>query len=172
MSARLATRSGWQVVGALLVPALLLTGCGRASMSPKQATQVALEAFEAAGLDPERGEVTEEVTVDRAIDGEFIQVHQVEMLIDGRSYLAGVNRKLGAVVRLIEPADTKLTEEQVDAIAEYRSNPAEDDARRSRTVAGLVVTLLAILATVLFFRRERHKAERATLDPLDEIPLA
>lgn len=141
-------------------------------MSPKQATQVAVEAFEAAGLDPERGEVTEDVTVDRAIDGEFIQVHQVEMLLDGRSYLAGVNRKLGAVVRLIEPADTMLTDAQVEAIAEYRSNPAEDDARKSRTVVGIIVTLLAALGVVLFFRRERQKAERAALNPVDEIPLA
>ena len=139
-------------------------------MSADQATQVAVGAFAEAGLDPEVGEVDEDATVDRAIDGSYIQVHQVEMIIDGRSYLAGVHRRQGAVVRLIEPNDTALTDDQVRAIAAYRDNPAEDDARRSRTVAGVVMTLLAIAAAVVFFRRERRKAELRA-GAADEIPL-
>ena len=138
-------------------------------MSPSQATRVAEGAFESAGLDAERGEVTEDVTVDRAIDGKFIQVHQVEMLIDGRPYLAGVSRTLGAVVRLVEPPDTELSDAEVTAIAEYRDNPAEDDARRQRQVVVPIAILLGVAGLVVFFRRERHKAERLAAHAADEI---
>lgn len=149
---------------------LVLAACGKASMSPAEATQVAVDAFAEAGLAGEVGEVVEAATVDRAIDGEFIQVHQVEVIIDGRSYHAGVDRKHGAVVRLIEPNDTALTDEQVRVIAAYRDNPAEDDARRSRTVTSVVLVVLAIGAAVAFFRSERRKAEVAAGD-VEEIPL-
>ena len=156
----------------LLVVSLLLAACGRATMSTDDATQVAVDAFELAGVDAEVGDVVEDATVDRAIDGEFIQVHQVEMIVDDKSYLAGVDRKLGAVVRLNEPNDTELTAEQVEAIAEYRNNPAEDDARRNRTVIWVVVVLLAIAAAVAFFQRERRKAELEAQTDQDEISLA
>lgn len=156
----------------VLTGVLLLGACGRATMSPDEATQVAVDAFANAGLAGEVGEVVEGATVDRAIDGEFIQVHQVELVVDGRSYLAGVDRRQGAVVRLNEPNDSALTDAQVEAIAEYRSNPAEDDARRTRAVVCVGVVLLALAGATLFFRRERRRAEAAAEAGLDEIPLA
>ncbi len=155
---------------ALLVTVLLMGGCGRAAMNDDQATRVAVDAFAAAGFDADVGEIVEDATVDRAIDGEFIQVHQVEMLVGDRSYLAGVDRKQGAVVRLTEPNDTTLTDAEVLAIAEYRDNPAEDAARRSRTVVWVIVVILGIVGTVVYFRRERRKAELAVNDA-QEIPL-
>lgn len=157
---------------ALLFVALLASGCGRATMRPEQATHVALDAFKSAGVKATRGAVTEDVTVDRAIDGKFIQVHQVEMIADGRSYLVGVSRTLGGVVRLVEPADTELSHAQVTAIAKYRSNPAEDEARQRRQVIAPVVTLVAMAALVAFFRRQRRKSERAAKFSADEISLA
>lgn len=159
----------------ILVPlagVLVLGGCGRAAMSVDDATQVAVDAFADAGLDAEIGEIVEGATVDRAIDGEFIQVHQVELIVDGRSYLAGVDRRQGAVVRLNEPNDTALTDEQVEAIAGYRDNPAEEDARRTRTVVWAALVLFAVAAAMLFFRRERRKAELAAEAGHDEISLA
>lgn len=154
-----------------LVALLLVAGCGRASMSSEEATQVAVDAFANAGLDAEVGEIVEDATVDRAIDGEFIQVHQVEMIVDGRSYLAGVDRELGAVVRLNEPNDTELTDEQVEAIADHRDNPAEDDARRTRMLLAVPLVVLAVVGVALFFRRERRRAELAGESSRDEIPL-
>lgn len=155
----------------LLLLLLFVAACGKASMSGDEATQVALGAFRSAGLDPEVGEIVDDATVDRAIDGEFIQVHQVEMVIGEQSYLAGVNRKEGAVVRLIEPNDTALTEDEIATIAEYRDNPAEDSARRTRTVVWIVLILLGLAAATAFFRRERRKAEFATENAVDEISL-
>lgn len=140
-------------------------------MSSADATQVAVDAFASAGLDGEVGEIVEDATVDRAIDGEFIQVHQVEMIVDGRSYLAGVDRKQGAVVRLNEPSDTALTDEQVEVIAAYRDNPAEEDARRTRSVVAVLLVVLTAVGATLFFRRERRKAELAAANRDDEIPL-
>lgn len=153
----------------LALLAVVATSCTKASMGPEQATQVAVEAFASAGLAPEVGEIVEDATVDRAIDGNFIQVHQVELIIDDRPYLAGVDRKQGAVVRLIEPNDSALTDSEVQTIAEYRDNPAERDARRSRTVAGILIVLLGIAGAIAFFRRERLKSE--VDDNVDEIPL-
>lgn len=150
---------------------VLVAACGKATMSSEQATQVAVDAFATAGLEPEVGEVTEAATVDRAIDGEFIEVHQVEMIIADKSYLAGVNRKEGAVVRLIEPADTELTDEQVEAIAAFRDNPAEDDARRGRTITWIVILLLMLVGVYAFFRNERRKAEAAGDGSAELLPL-
>lgn len=143
----------------VLFAAVVVAACGRAEMSPEQATQVAVEAFESAGLTPEVGEVVPDATVDRANDGEFIQVHQVELTVDGISYEAGVHRSHGAVIRLFEPAGTKLTEAQLDAIAEYRSNPADDDARPGRIITALFVILALLIGVYMFFRNERLKAE-------------
>lgn len=156
----------------LLGIALLVTACGRATMSTDDATQLAVDAFAAAGIDAEVGEVVDDATVDRAIDGEFIQVHQVEMVVDDTSYLAGVDRRKGAVVRLNEPNDTDLTDDQVAAIAEFRANPAEDDARRTRTIVWVAIVLAGIAAMTVFFRRERRKAEAlAARGVADEIML-
>ena len=152
-----------------VVVAALATGCATPEMTGAEGTQVAVAAFARAGLRPAVDKVDPAATVDRAGDGTFIQVHQVDLKLNGRTYQVGVDRRQGAVVRLKEPPDTELTPAQVHVIAAYRHNPAIDRARPRRIVAALVVLAAAATGAYLYLRRERLGVEAGPAT--DEIPL-
>jgi hypothetical protein len=160
-----AHRSGWLLLAALTLAA---PACGTDRLSNDEATQVAVDAFAAAGLDATVTDVVGDATVDRAGDGAFVQVHRVDLDVDGIGYEVGVSRTDGAVVRLVE-SRPGLTDAEAEAIAEHRADLDDDTARRA--VVGLLVLAVAIVAIALLIRRARLAAERAASTADDEISL-
>lgn len=155
----------------LLLAGASLAACGTPELSSEQATQVAVDAFAAAGLDATVQEVTDGATVDRAGDGAFIQVHQVDLEVDGVTYEVGVSRSAGAVVRLVESAGM-LTDAEVQAIAEHRADPADSGATARRVLVTLVVLAVGAALGVALLRRARLAHERnASTAALDDISL-
>ena len=159
-------RRRWLLVAALTFAAA--PACGTERLSTDEATQVAVDAFAAAGLDATVTDVVGDATVDRAGDGAFVQVHRVDVDVDDIAYEVGVSRSDGAVVRLVE-SRPGLTDAEAEAIASYRADL--DDGTARRAVVGLLVLAVAIVAIGLVLRRARLAAERAATTADDEIAL-
>ncbi len=145
---------------------VLVGACASPKLDAADAGQVAVHALEAAGLDPGQASRAELEEVDLAGKDNLGQprrgeVWMLEVDVDGEPWRIGVDPDEGRVVRTFEPPGTRVSDEQVQALAGYREHDKADDAARRTRVTLVAVGALLIAAGYLVLRTLARRAASA-----------